>query len=61
VNVLWGLCNLAVAYALLVWVGSLEVRRVADVAVAGTGFGLAALGVARSLGRVDGGSPLPPT
>ena len=42
VNVLWGMCNLTVAYALLVVLGHLELRRVADVAVAALGFGAAA-------------------
>ena len=60
VNILWGLFNLAVAHALLVVVGSFELRRVADVAIAGAGFGLASLGVARSLRKLDGGSPSPP-
>lgn len=57
VNVLWGLFNLAVAYALLVIVGSFELRRVADVAIAAGGFGLASVGLARSLGRLQGGPP----
>ncbi len=61
VNILWGLFNLAVAYALLVVVGSFELRRVADVAVTGAGFGLASLGVARSLRKLEGSSTsLPP-
>lgn len=54
VNVLWGLFNLAVAYALLVVVGGFELRRVADVAVAAGGFGLASVGLARKLGRLLG-------
>lgn len=54
VNVLWGLFNLAVAYALLVVVSDLELRRAAHVAVSATGFGLAALGIARAAGRPDG-------
>src|SRR5688572_21214794 len=52
VNVLWGLFNLAVAYALLVLVGSFELRRVAHVAVSGVGFGLVSVVVARSVGRL---------
>ena len=43
VNILWGLFNLVVAYVLLVVVGGLELQRVADVAIAATGFGLGAL------------------
>jgi hypothetical protein len=57
VNVLWGLFNLAVAYALLVVVGSFELRRVAHVAILGAGFGLTSIGIARSLGRLQGGLP----
>jgi hypothetical protein len=57
VNVLWGLFNLAVAYALLVIVGSFELRHVADVAISAGGFGLASVGLARKLGRLPGGSP----
>ena len=59
VNVLWGLFNLAAAYALLVKVGSFELRRVADVAIAGAGFGLASLGVARSMRKLVEPSPSP--
>lgn len=57
VNVLWGLFNLAVAYALLVVVGSFELRHVSQVGVAAAGFGLASLGIARSLGRLQRSSP----
>src|SRR5690606_18715030 len=57
VNVLWGLFNLTVAYALLVVVGSVELRLVSHVAAAAVGFGLASLGIARSLGRLQRGSP----
>ncbi len=57
VNVLWGLTNLALAYLLLVLVGDLELRRVAEVAVVATGFGLASVGIARSAARAQVGSP----
>lgn len=57
VNVTWGLFNLAVAYILLVLVGSFELRRVAHVAISGVGFGLASVGVARTVSRLRGGSP----
>lgn len=57
VNVLWGLFNLAVAYALLVVVGTFEPRHVSHVAVAAAGFGLASLGIARSLGKLQRSSP----
>jgi hypothetical protein len=53
VNILWGLFNLAVAYVLLVVVGGLELRRVADVAFAATGFGLGSLFIARSVTRMQ--------
>ena len=53
VNILWGLFNLALAYALLVCAGSFALGRVADAAVAGAGFGLAALGIAGSIGRMQ--------
>lgn len=53
VNVLWGLFNLAMAYALLVVVGELELRRAVHVAVSASGFGLASLGIARSLSRLQ--------
>jgi hypothetical protein len=56
VNVLWGLFNLAVAYALLVVVGSFEPRRVAHAAILGAGFGLTSIGIARSLARLQGAS-----
>jgi len=57
VNVLWGLFNLAVAYVLLVVVGSFELGRVSHVAVAAAGFGLASFGIARSLGKLQRSSP----
>ncbi len=57
VNIVWGLLNLAVAYVLLVVVGGLELRRVADVAVAATGFGLASFLIARSVAKMQRSSP----
>jgi hypothetical protein len=56
VNVLWGLFNLAVAYTLLVVVGSLDLQRVAQVGISAAGFALASVGVARSLARLQAGS-----
>lgn len=56
VNVLWGLFNLVVAYALLVPVACLQPREVAEVGPVAVGFGLASLGIARSLGRLQAGS-----
>jgi hypothetical protein len=56
VNILYGLFNLGVAYVLLVVVGGLELRQVADVAVAATGFGLWSLFIARSVTKLRRGS-----
>jgi hypothetical protein len=52
VNVLYALFNLAVAYTLLVIVGSFEPRRAADLAISAAGFGLASVGIARSATRL---------
>jgi hypothetical protein len=57
VNVLWGLVNLAVAYVLLVVAGNLELQRVAHVAISAAGFGIASVGLARKLARLQEGSP----
>src|SRR5688500_295382 len=56
VNVLWGLFDLAVAYALLGIVGSLELRSLGRVVISAAGFGLASVGLARKLGKLQGGS-----
>ncbi len=61
VNVLYALFNLAVAYALLVVIGSLELQRVSNVAVSAAGFGLAAVFIARSVTKLRAGSPSQPT
>jgi hypothetical protein len=53
VNILWSLCNLIVAYTLLIVVGSLELQQVPHVAVAGAGFGLGALLIARSIVKMQ--------
>ena len=53
VNILWGLFNLVVAYVLLVVAGGFELRRVTDVAVAATGFGLGAVVIARSVTKLQ--------
>lgn len=60
VNVLWALVNLVAAYALLVLAGSFDVRSVPDVATAMAGFGLASLGLARSIGKLAAKSEVPP-
>lgn len=52
VNILWCLCNLGAAYGLLVAFGRLDLQRPTDAAVAAAGFGLAAVGIARSSGRL---------
>lgn len=57
VNVLWGLFNLAVAYLLLIVVGHAEQARGIQVCFAAAGFGLASVGVARSVGRLRGARP----
>lgn len=53
VNIVWALFNLVLAYVLLVVIGGLELRRVADVAIAATGFGLGALFIARSVTKMQ--------
>jgi len=61
VNVLYALFNLGMAYALLVVVGSLELRQVAPVAVSAAGFGLWSVFVARSVTKLrDSSQSLPP-
>ena len=56
VNVLYALFNLAMAYTLLVAVGSLELHRVPHIAVAAAGFGLASVLIARSVTKLKGSS-----
>ena len=55
VNVLWGLGNLAVAYALLSRVGDFEPRRLLHAGALGLGLTAMSLVLARSLGRFHGG------
>ncbi|MBI4819155.1 MAG: hypothetical protein HY791_22980 [Deltaproteobacteria bacterium] len=57
VNVLWGLLNLALAYGLLVAVGSFELRRVGAVVISAAGFALTSVGLARKLSSLQGSSP----
>jgi len=54
VNVLYALFNLVVAYGLLVVVGSFELRDTVHAAIAAAGFGLASLGIARSVTKLQG-------
>lgn len=56
VNVVWGVFNLAVAYALICRVGDFTVSSIADAAAAGLGFLLLALLLARHFGRFHGGN-----
>ena len=55
VNVLWGLCNLAVAYTLLSQVGNFEPRCALHAGAFGLGLAAMSLVLARSLGRFHGG------
>ena len=60
VNMVYALFNLAMAYALLVVIGSLEPQRIPNVAVSAAGFGLASIFIARSVTKLRGSSqPLP--
>jgi hypothetical protein len=56
INVLWGGFNLAVAYALLVWVGTFDLRSLPDVGAAALGGLLIGLLAARQFGRFNGGN-----
>ena len=52
VNVLYGLCNLTVAYALLLRVGDFEPRSALHVGVFGLGLAAMSLFITRSLARL---------
>jgi hypothetical protein len=56
VNALWGLFNLAVAYALLAHVGVFSFYRLRDAGAVGLGALLMSLVLARSFGRFQGGN-----
>jgi hypothetical protein len=56
VNVLWGILNLAVAYALICRVGDFSLRSSAHVAALGLGFLLIGVFCARHFGRFHGGN-----
>ena len=56
VNVVWGVLNLAVAYALIYRVGDFSLRSTADAASLGVGFLLMGLLSARHFGRFHGGN-----
>src|SRR5205809_5844562 len=55
VNVLYGLCNLAVAYALLSRVGDFEPRSALHAGAFGLGLAAMSLFITRSLARLQGG------
>jgi hypothetical protein len=61
VNMLYALFNLALAYTLLVVIGSLELQRLPRVAVSAAGFGLASIFIARSVTKLRGSSQSLPT
>lgn len=56
-NVLWGLLNLAVAYALLGRVGRFDHRKWPHLLAAASGFVVMSLSLARYFGRLHGGMP----
>jgi len=56
VNVLWGLLNLAVAYLLVVRVGSFNLHDTWQVLALGAGMLLLSINLARSFGRFHGGA-----
>lgn len=53
VNVAYAMFNVVVAYVLLVVVGGVDLGQPVHAAVAGAGFGLAGMGIAGSLGRIQ--------
>ncbi len=55
VNVVWGFFNLAVAYVLIVWVGDVSLRNIAQVFAVGAGALAMSLMLARAFGRFHGG------
>jgi hypothetical protein len=58
-NVVWGLINLAIAYLLLVRVGSFDIRELGSILPSGVGFALMALALGNRLGRFHGGNSPP--
>lgn len=55
-NVVWALVNLAIAWLLLVRVGSFDIHEFGSIVPAGLGFGLMALFLANRFGRFHGGN-----
>jgi hypothetical protein len=58
VNVLYGLCNLAVAYTLLMRVGDFEPRSTLQAGSFGLGLAAMSLFITRSLARIQAGAGL---
>lgn len=56
VNMLWGLFNLILAYALICQVGAFDLRAVPDVAATILGMAVIGLFLARHFGRFHGGN-----
>jgi hypothetical protein len=56
VNMFYALFNLAIAYSLLVVIGSLELQHLPAVAVSSAGFGLGSIFIARSVTKLRGSS-----
>lgn len=56
VNVLWGFCNLVIAYLLVCRVGDFDFRLTGDAAALGLGGLLISLFAARHFGRFHGGN-----
>jgi len=54
VNVLYGLCNLAVAYTLLLRLGDFELRSALHAGAFGLGLAAMSLLITRSLARIQG-------
>lgn len=55
VNVAWGLLNLALAYVLIVHVGSFSLHNLVHVAIVGAGVLVLSLSMARHFGQFHGG------
>ena len=55
VNVLWGFFNLAVAYALILYVGSFSLHDIWQALALGAGILVMAIMLARTFGRFHGG------
>ena len=56
VNVLWAVCNLIVAYLLLIQVGSFDLHHLADAGACGGGLLVMGLFAARAFGPLHGGA-----